>query len=154
MQEHIYIKQNLENDYSKCNFIDYNGFKFISNYYKTPEMVDRTKNTISLVVFFNLPEVHSYKAACTFIGNIFSCIYNNSIKYITSGFFIIWDFNPVPYKRGFSTNYMNYKRTTASYIEAAITMFFPEKSTTISQELHADDNVLLNKLLRCMHLIK
>ena len=43
---------------------------------------------------------------------------------------------------------MNYKRTIASYIEAAITMFFPEKSETIREELHADDNALLNKLLK------
>ena len=83
LQEHIYIKQNLENDYSKCNFIDYNGFKLISNYYKTPEIVDRTKNIISIVVFFNLPDIHSYKSACTFVGNILSYIYDSRKNNLT-----------------------------------------------------------------------
>ena len=42
--------------------------------------------------------------------------------------------------------FMNY---AASDIEIILKMFFPEKSATISQELHADNNALLNKLLRC-----
>ena len=36
----------------------------------------------------------------------------------------------------------------AADIEIILKMFFPEKSATISQELHADNNALLNKLLK------
>ena len=43
-------------------------------------------------------------------------------------------------------SYMNYAK---AYIEITIKMFFPEKSATIIQELHADNNALLNKLLKC-----
>ena len=59
----------------------------------------------------------------------------------------MWDFEPVPYKRCFSVNYMNYKIALTD-IETIITLFFPEKSATISQELFADNNALLNKLLK------
>ena len=45
-----------------------------------------------------------------------------------------------------SMTFMNY---AASDIEIILKMFFPEKSSTISQELHADNNALLNKLLKC-----
>ena len=94
-------------------------------------MYKKSYNTISIVIFFNLPEVHSYKAACLFISKILSCIQNNSIKDMTSGYFNIWDFDPVPYVRNFSKKYMDY-----GTIKTIIKMFFPEKSVTaIRQEL-------------------
>ena len=84
------LQNNLEDGYSQCNFIDYNGYKLISSKYKTIEDVNKSDTDISVVIFFNLPEIHSYKAACVFISNIFSCIQNNSIKDMTYGNFIIW----------------------------------------------------------------
>jgi hypothetical protein len=66
---------------------------------------------------------------------------------MTSGYFIIWNFEPVI--RQFSMDSMTFMNYAASDIEIILKMFFPEKSSTISQELHADNNTLLNKLLRC-----
>ena len=62
------------------------------------------------------------------------------------GYFNVWNFNPVIYIKKFTGNY---KKATAE-IEATITMFFPEKSATISQELSANNKALLHKLLRCI----
>ena len=105
------------------------------------------KNTISLVVFFNLPEVHSYKSACTFIGNIINCLTNNKIKDLIYNYFNVWVFEPVLYKRIFTLN-RNIIETRE--VEITIKMFFPEKSTTaIKQELFANGYALLSKLLRC-----
>ena len=71
LQEHA--EQNLYKNYFRCNFINYNGYKLISNH-NTPEEVDSNCNDISIVIFFNLPDVHSYKSACVFISNILRCI--------------------------------------------------------------------------------
>ena len=143
LQEFIQVADNLENGYSQCNFIDYNGYQFISSKYKTME--DVNKSAISVVMFFDLPEFHSYKSACVFISNILSCIWNNSIKDYTSGYFIIWDSKPVPYGWNFSRKYMDNRM-----IERIIKLFFPEKRyDDIEKELSADNNALLNKLLRC-----
>ena len=51
--------------------------------------------------------------------------------------------------RKFSMDSMTFMNYAAADIEIILKMFFPEKSATISQELHADNNTLLNKLLRC-----
>ena len=142
LQEFIHVEDNLENGYSQCNFIDYNGYKFISSKYKTMEAVYKTNTNISVVIFFNFPVIHSYKAACVFISSILSCI---SIKDITSGYFIIWDFKAEPYGWNISRKYMDNKM-----IERIIRMFFPKKKyDDIKEELYADNNALLNKLLRC-----
>ena len=106
------------------------------------------RNTISVVICFNLPEVHSYKAACTFIGNIINCTQNVKIKDLTYGYFNVWKFGPIPYKINFSnTNIIG-----ARDVEMTIKMFFPEKRATIRQELFANNYALLSKLLRCFGL--
>ena len=102
-------------------------------------------NIISVVIFFNLPDVHSYKAACVFISNILSYIQNDRIEDLIYRYFNVWNFEPVVYKRKFFGNCM----ITVSDIIIIINLFFPEKRATITQELYADDNALLNKLLRC-----
>ena len=113
---------------------------------KTLEEVDNSNNDISIVIFFNLPEVHSYKAACVFISNILNCIRNNNIKDMTASYFIIWISKTVPYAKSFSRN----RIITKADIISIVTLFFPEKKyDDIEKELFADDNALLNKLLRC-----
>ena len=108
--------------------------------------MDNSSNDISIVIFFNLPEVHSYKSACLFISKILSCIRNNSIKDITSGYFIIWISKTVPYAKSFSRN----RVISTADIIPIIKMFFPEKKyNDIEEELYADNKALLNKLLRC-----
>ena len=137
----MHVDNNLEKGYSKCNFIDYNGYQFISSKYKTMDAVYKSNTNISVVIFFNLPYIHSYKAACVFISNILSCI---SIKDMTSGYFIIWDSRPVPHGWNFSRKYMDNRM-----IERMIKLFFPEKKYDDIEEELADNNALLNKLLRC-----
>ena len=61
----------------------------------------------------------------------------------------MWDFEPEIYGRQFSLSSISYTNYAASDIEIILKMFFPEKSSTISQELHTADNALLNKLLKC-----
>ena len=61
----------------------------------------------------------------------------------------MWDFEPEIYGRQYSISSMSNINHAAADIEIILKMFFPEKSSTISQELHADNNALLNKLLKC-----
>ena len=139
-----YAKRNFRNNYSKCNFINYNKYKLILNY-KTLEDVNNSDNDISVVIFFNLPEVKTYKSVCKFVSSILSYIQNDMIKDLTFGYFLVWNFDPEAYAKYFSENCM----IAVADIISIITLFFPEKSATISRELYADDNALLNKLLRC-----
>ena len=146
LQEYIMVDDNLEKGYSQCKFIDYDGYKLISSKYKTIEAVNMSSNTISVLIFFNLPDIHSYKSACFFVGSIINCLLNDSIKDLHFDDFYVWDFNPIPYKRSFT---LNKNIIGVIDIETIIKMFFPEKSATIKRELCADNNALLNKLLKC-----
>ena len=107
--------------------------------------MDNSSNDISIVIFFNLPVIHSYKAACVFISNILNYIQNDRIEDLIYSYFNVWNFEPVAYKRKFFGNCM----ITVSDIITIINLFFPEKRATITQELYADDYALLNKLLKC-----
>ena len=141
---HEFTNQKFRSEFFQYNFIDYNGHRLMSKC-NTPEEVTNNRNTISIVIFFNLPDVHSYKSACVFVSNILSYIQNDMIKDFTYGTFLLWDFNPVAYARNFSGNCT----IAVSDILSIVTLFFPEKSATIRQELYANDDALLNKLLRC-----
>ena len=146
LQEIIHLEDNLKNGYSQCNFIDYNGYKLISSKHKTIESVKKSNNAISVVIFFNLPKVHSYKAACVFFSSIINCLSNDRIKYLRYDDFDVMDFNPISYNTYFP---LNKNSIECDDIISIINLFFPEKSSTIRDELFADDNALLNKLLKC-----
>ena len=81
-----------------------------------------------------------------FVSNILSYIQNNTIKDYTYGDFNVWNFKSLVYNRNFSRNSV----IASSDIISLIVLFFPEKKyDDIEKELYADDNALLNKLLRC-----
>ena len=145
LQELIHLDDNLENGYSKCNFIDYNGYQFISSKHKTIETVDNSSATISVIIFFNLPDNYSYKSACVFISSIINCLLNDSIKDLHFRDFNVWNFESIPDKRNI-TLYTN--SFGVIDIISIIRIFFPEKGD-IRDELFADNHALLNKLLKC-----
>ena len=105
--------------------------------------MDRTNNTISVVIFFNIPEVKTYKRACMFVSSILSYIQNDMIKDYTYRDFNVWNFKSVVYNRNFSKNSV----IVTSDIISIIVLFFPEKKyDDIEDKLYADNNALLNKL--------
>ena len=145
LQELINVENNLDNGYSQCNFINYNGYKFISSRHKTIEDVDNSSITISVVIFFNLPKDYSYKATCTFISSIIKCLLNDKIRDLHFKDFNVYNFESIADKR----NITMFKNSMGVIdIISIIRIFFPEKGD-IREELFADDHALLNKLLKC-----
>ena len=70
----------LRNEFNNCNFIDFCGYKLITKYDSLEEFTKSPcakRSLLNIVMFFNLPKLHSYKTACTFVGKIMKCLWNN-----------------------------------------------------------------------------
>ena len=74
---HYYLRR--AEDYASCNFIDFRGYKFITPYKSMEEYEDMciTQWEMCVMMFFDLPEVHTYSEACKFISAIMKCLWNN-----------------------------------------------------------------------------
>ena len=70
----------LRNKFNNCNFIDFCGYKLITQYDSLAEFTKSScakRSFLNMVLFFNLPKLQSYKTACTFVGKIMKCLWSN-----------------------------------------------------------------------------
>ena len=139
--------------YKDCNFLDFYGLKLITRC----ESID-DEELKSLIIFFNLPVIRSYKSACVFSNNIMKCLWNSLYENRIDCFYI-WELKRI---NSYNTNWGSYIFNPIKYPGLRITMtqnsdlvfdwlrlFFPEKDTqTIKDELFNNNKVEYKRLYK------
>lgn len=111
------------------------------------------------MIFFNLPEVHSYVASCMFVGNIMKILWRNknqnqyynkfSIRKIDSIWFSKPDISINRNEYGFNAIGNSPNRIIHHTVVEVISMFFPEKNEKdIIDELY-NNKMLYSRLIGC-----
>jgi hypothetical protein len=151
--------------YERYKFIDFYGYKLITKYNDLTTLNDNNPyikiGAINMLMFFNLPKIHTYLAACRFIGNIVKQLWKNRNHNSYLKKLIIQDrslmgriyeglhlYSPYAYRGVEHTVYKDLVHPDDT-VTGIIQMFFPEKDEdTIYDEL-SSDRELLSRLYKC-----
>ena len=141
-----YAVDNILGKYRKSYFLDYHGFKMITQ--------EDLKNYeyMFIFIYFNLPNAHSYTTACNFIRNITKCIWSNNgyNNYFIQ--FYIRNISKKSIQPDVRINRLTIheatsdRRTIKMKIIDTLHMFFPEKDEEILKYEVDNDRKLYQKL--------
>ena len=159
-EEDYHISYLIKTKLEDCKFFDFHGYKLIT-YYDIIKDIEENRDALSVLLFFNLPKLHSYTTACKFVGNMMRTLWrnedHNTIVLSIDIHNIVYIFIPDktftignPYRCGF----LNIDKTSIGpnpdqKVVNIINLFFPEKERDdIIKELTKDKQLLL-KLYKC-----
>ena len=159
-QSDYFVEKFIKNKFKGCKFFDFHGYKLIT-YYDIIKDIEENRDALSVLLFFNLPKLHSYTTACKFVGNMMRTLWrnedHNTIVLSIDIHNIVYIFIPDktftignPYRCGF----LNIDKTSIGpnpdqKVVNIINLFFPEKERDdIIKELIKDKQLLL-KLYKC-----
>ena len=148
----------LKNKFKNCKFFDFYGYKLITDCNSLEEFsIFCSKTVINMVLFFNVPEVHSYITACKLVGNMMKCLWKDEDhnRYLIQ--IMIYDNN---FTRNVSKVNIHKPHAFLNKIDKSaispdrivvdiLNLFFPEKTKgMILNELNNDMQLQL-KLYQC-----
>ena len=134
--------------YEGCTFRDYYDYKLISKKNKWEDTIKLLP--VYLPVFFNLPEVKSYKSICKFVNSIINCLWNTkTAEQLEYKDFLFGNINVNENCYLYKTD--NHTVTITSLIDILYLSFPGKDRQTIKKELYADDRQLLYKLWKCFY---